>query len=248
MQRRRPVMLAILDGWGWREDAADNAIKQARTPNFERLWSSSPHALLHTSGKDVGLPTGQMGNSEVGHLNIGAGRVVMQDLPRIGDAIAAGEINTAPALTGLIEALKKSGGTCHLIGLVSPGGVHSHQDHAAALAKIVTDSGVPAVVHAITDGRDTPPQSAGDDLKRLVAALPGSVPVATVVGRYYAMDRDKRWERVNKAYDAMVEAEGPRFADPQAAIADAYAKKQFDEFVVPAVIGSYRGMKDGDGV
>ena len=248
MQKRRPVMLVVLDGWGWREDAADNAIRQAKTPTFDRLWATGPRAFLRTSGRDVGLPPGQMGNSEVGHLNIGAGRVVMQDLPRIGDAIASGEIKKAPALIGLIEALKKSGGTCHLIGLVSPGGVHSHQDHAAALAKILTDAGVPALVHAITDGRDTPPQSAGDDLKRLVAALPASVPVATVVGRYYAMDRDKRWERVAKAYEAMVEAEGPRFADPQAAIADAYSKKQFDEFVVPAVIGSYRGMKDGDGV
>ena len=248
MQKRRPVMLVVLDGWGWREDAADNAIRQAKTPTFDRLWATGPRAFLRTSGRDVGLPPGQMGNSEVGHLNIGAGRVVMQDLPRIGDAIASGEIKKAPALIGLIEALKKSGGTCHLIGLVSPGGVHSHQDHAAALAKILTDAGVPALVHAITDGRDTPPQSAGDDLKRLVAALPASVPVATVVGRYYAMDRDKRWERVAKAYEAMVEAEGPRFADPQAAIADAYSKKQFDEFVIPAAIGSYRGMKDGDGV
>jgi 2,3-bisphosphoglycerate-independent phosphoglycerate mutase len=248
MQKRRPVMLVVLDGWGWREDSADNAVRQAKTPTFDRLWTAGPHAFLRTSGRDVGLPPGQMGNSEVGHLNIGAGRVVMQDLPRIGDAIAAGEINKAPALIGLIAALKKSGGACHLIGLVSPGGVHSHQDHAAALAKILTDAGVPTVVHAITDGRDTPPQSAGDDLKRLAGALPATVPVATVVGRYYAMDRDKRWERVNKAYDAMVEAEGPRFPDPQAAIADAYSKKQFDEFVVPAVIGGYRGMKDGDGV
>ena len=248
MQKRRPVMLVVLDGWGWREDAADNAIRQAKTPTFDRLWATGPRAFLRTSGRDVGLPPGQMGNSEVGHLNIGAGRVVMQDLPRIGDAIASGEIKKAPALIGLIETLKKSGGTCHLIGLVSPGGVHSHQDHAAALAKILTDAGVPALVHAITDGRDTPPQSAGDDLKRLVAALPASVPVATVVGRYYAMDRDKRWERVAKAYEAIVEAEGPRFADPQAAIADAYSKKQFDEFVIPAAIGSYRGMKDGDGV
>src|SRR5690349_12563441 len=219
MQKRRPVMLVVLDGWGWREETADNAVRQAKTPTFDRLWTAGPHAFLRTSGRDVGLPPGQMGNSEVGHLNIGAGRVVMQDLPRIGDAIASGEINKAPALTGLIDALKKSGGTCHLIGLVSPGGVHSHQDHGAALAKILTDAGVPAVVHAITDGRDTPPQSAGEDLKRLTAALPDSVPIATVVGRYYAMDRDKRWERVNKAYDAMVEAEGPRFADPQAAIA-----------------------------
>ena len=172
MQKRRPVMLVVLDGWGWREETADNAVRQAKTPTFDRLWAAGPHAFLRTSGRDVGLPPGQMGNSEVGHLNIGAGRVVMQDLPRIGDAIAAGEINKAPALTGLIAALKQSGGTCHLIGLVSPGGVHSHQDHAAALAKILTDAGVPTVVHAITDGRDTPPQSAGDDLKRLAAALP----------------------------------------------------------------------------
>ena len=248
MQKRRPVMLVVLDGFGWREESADNAVRQAKTPTFDRLWNAGPHAFLNTSGRDVGLPPGQMGNSEVGHLNIGAGRVVMQDLPRIGDAVASGEIKNAPALKGLIEAMKKSGGTCHLIGLVSPGGVHSHQDHGAALAKILTDAGIPTVAHAITDGRDTPPQSAGDDLKRFVAALPNPVPVATVVGRYYAMDRDKRWERVSKAYAAMVEAEGPHFPDPQAAIADAYSKKQFDEFVIPAVIGDYRGMKDGDGV
>lgn len=248
MQKRRPVMLVVLDGWGWRDDKADNAIRQAKTPNFDRLWSSGPHAFLRTDGREVGLPPGQMGNSEVGHLNIGAGRVVMQDLPRIGDAIASGEIKKSPVLNGLIDALKKSGGTCHLIGLVSPGGVHSHQDHGAALAKILTDAGIPTVAHAITDGRDTPPQSAGDDLKRFIAALPPSVPVATVIGRYYAMDRDKRWERVVKAYEAIVEAEGPRFPDPQAVIADAYSKKQFDEFVIPAVIGDYRGIKDGDGV
>jgi 2,3-bisphosphoglycerate-independent phosphoglycerate mutase len=247
-QQRRPVMLVVLDGWGWREDKADNAVRQAKTPTFDRLWNNGPHGFLRTSGGDVGLPPGQMGNSEVGHLNIGAGRVVMQDLPRITDAIASGEIRTAPALTGLIDKLKKSGGTCHLIGLVSPGGVHSHQDHGAALAKILADAGVPTMAHAITDGRDTPPQSAADDLKKFTAALPKSVPVVTVIGRYYAMDRDKRWERVVKAYNAIVEAEGPRFPDPQAAIADAYSKKQFDEFIVPAVIGDYRGIKDGDGV
>ena len=247
-QKRRPVMLVVLDGGGWREEVADNAVRQARTPAFDRLWASGAHAFLRTDGRQVGLPPGQMGNSEVGHLNIGAGRVVMQDLPRIGDAIASGEIAKAPALTGLIDALKRSGGTCHLIGLVSPGGVHSHQDHGAALAKILAEAGVPTVAHAITDGRDTPPQSAGEDLKRFTAALPPSVPVATVLGRYYAMDRDKRWERVAKAYNAIVEAEGPRFSDPQTAIADAYAKQQFDEFIVPAVIGDYRGIKDGDGV
>ena len=241
-------MLVVLDGWGWRDEVADNAVRQAKTPTFDRLWATGPHAFLRTSGRDVGLPDGQMGNSEVGHLNIGAGRVVMQDLPRIGDAIASGEIKGAPALTGLIDKLKRSGGTCHLLGLVSPGGVHSHQDHAVALAKILSASGIRTWVHAFTDGRDTPPQSAGDDLKRLVAALPKEATVATVIGRYYAMDRDKRWERVAKAYNAIVEADGPRFADPQAAIADAYAHKLFDEFVLPAVIGDYRGVKDGDGV
>ncbi len=241
-------MLAILDGWGWREDTADNAIRQARTPTFDRLWSSGPHGFLRTSGKDVGLPDGQMGNSEVGHLNIGAGRVVMQDLPRIGAAIASGEIARAPALVDLINKLKASGGTCHLLGLVSPGGVHSHQDHAAALAKILAAAGVSTLIHALTDGRDTPPQSAGDDVKRLIAALPPSVKIATVCGRYFAMDRDKRWDRVEKAYNAIVEAEGPRFPDAPAVIADGYANKKFDEFIVPAVVGDYRGMKDGDGV
>src|SRR5581483_6453660 len=158
-------MLVVLDGWGWREDKADNAVLQANTPTFRQLWADCPHSLLHTSGKDVGLPTGQMGNSEVGHLNIGAGRVVMQELPRIGEAIKSGALAQAPALTALIKTLKGSCGTCHLIGLVSPGGVHSHQDHAAALAKILDEAGVPTLVHAITDGRDTPPQSAGDDIK-----------------------------------------------------------------------------------
>lgn len=248
MQKRRPVMLAILDGWGWREDPADNAVRQAKTPNFDRLWNTGPRAFLRTSGRDVGLPDGQMGNSEVGHLNIGAGRVVMQDLPRINDAIATGEIKSAKALGALIQTLKQSGGTCHLIGLVSPGGVHSHQDHVAALAAILTDHGVPAVVHALTDGRDTPPRSGADDLKRLAATLPPSVSIATVVGRYYAMDRDKRWDRVAKAYNAIVEAQGPRFADAQSAISDAYAHDVTDEFVVPSVIGNYAGIRDDDGV
>ncbi len=248
MQRRRPVMLVILDGFGWRDEVADNAIRQAKTPVFDRLWQAGPHGFLRTSGKDVGLPDGQMGNSEVGHLNIGAGRVVMQDLPRIGAAIASGEIAHAPALLDLIKTLKASGGTCHLIGLVSPGGVHSHQDHAVALAKILTDAGVPVLVHAFTDGRDTPPQSAAEDVQRLLAALPPSVKIATVCGRYFSMDRDKRWDRVEKAYKAIVEAEGPHFPDASAVVANAYANKQFDEFIVPAVVGDYRGMQDGDGV
>ena len=237
-----------MDGWGWREEARDNAIRQAKTPNFDRLWQTGPHGFLHTSGRDVGLPDGQMGNSEVGHLNIGAGRVVVQDLPRIDQAIANGEIERAPALLTLIEKLKASSGTCHLVGLVSPGGVHSHQDHALELVKILDRAAVPVLVHAITDGRDTPPQSAADDIKRLIAALPRSIRIATVCGRYYAMDRDKRWDRIEKAYKAIVEADAPHFPDAAAVIADAYANKKFDEFIIPAVVGDYRGMKDGDGV
>ena len=248
MQQRRPVMLVVLDGWGWREEAADNAVRQAKTPTFDRLLSSCPHALLRTSGEDVGLPPGQMGNSEVGHLNIGAGRVVKQTLQRITDAIADHAIDRAPTLRAFIERLRQSRGTCHLMGLVSPGGVHSHQDHAAALARLLAEAGVPTVVHAFTDGRDTPPRSAGDDIKRLAAALPASVKIATVSGRYYAMDRDKRWERVSKAYQAIVAADAPRFATAEAVIADSYAHDKSDEFVVPAAVGDYQGMRDGDGV
>jgi len=248
IQKRRPVMLVILDGWGWREATADNAVRLAHTPTFSKLWSTCPHALLHTSGKDVGLPDGQMGNSEVGHLNIGAGRLVMQDLPRINQAVDTGEIARAPALLGLIERLRTSGGTCHLMGLVSPGGVHSHQDHAVALAKVLAQAGVPTVVHVFTDGRDTPPQSADGYVRRLASMLPSGVSIGTVSGRYYAMDRDNRWDRVSKAYQAIVDAEGPRFADAHAAIADAYAHDVTDEFVVPAVVGNYGGVRDGDGL
>ncbi|RAI45180.1 2,3-bisphosphoglycerate-independent phosphoglycerate mutase [Rhodoplanes roseus] len=248
MQTRRPVMLVILDGWGWREDAADNAVRQANTPTFDRLWATCPHAFLRTSGKDVGLPDGQMGNSEVGHLNIGAGRVVMQDLPRISDAIATGEIEKLPALVGLIDRLRETGGTCHLIGLVSPGGVHSHQDQGAAVAGILALAGIPTVAHVLTDGRDTPPRSGADYVAKFVADLPPTVPVATVCGRYFAMDRDKRWDRVGKAYDAIAEAVGARFDDAADAIAASYAANVGDEFIVPTVIGDYAGMKDGDGI
>src|SRR3954451_10641268 len=248
MQERRPVMLVILDGWGWREDPTDNAVRQARTPSFDELWRSCPHAFLRTSGRDVGLPDGQMGNSEVGHLNIGAGRVVMQDLPRIDEAVSDGSLGENPALKRLIEALRQTRGVCHLLGLVSPGGVHAHQDHAAALATIITEAGVPTLVHAITDGRDTPPRSCLAYIERLREAMPRTVAIATVSGRYYAMDRDKRWERVEKAYRAIAEAEGPRFPDAQAAIAHAYGSGVSDEFIVPAVIGDYRGMQDGDGL
>jgi 2,3-bisphosphoglycerate-independent phosphoglycerate mutase len=244
----RPVMLVILDGFGWREESADNAVRLAKTPAFSRLWESGPHTFLRTSGLDVGLPAGQMGNSEVGHLNIGAGRVVKQELVRIGDAVADGSIAKAPAFTALVNGLKKTNGTCHLIGLVSPGGVHSHQDHAAALAEYLHEAGCKTVVHAITDGRDTPPQSAAEDLMHLQAALPEGVRIATVVGRYFAMDRDKRWDRVSQAYAAMVDAEGAHSATPEAAIQAAYAAGKFDEFVPASVIGGYAGMQDGDAI
>ncbi|HEY5302001.1 MAG TPA: 2,3-bisphosphoglycerate-independent phosphoglycerate mutase [Acetobacteraceae bacterium] len=247
-QAIRPVMLIVLDGFGWREQTEDNAVRLARKPNFDRLWATCPHALLHTSGDDVGLPEGQMGNSEVGHLNIGAGRVVMQDLPRISNAFAAGEVAKSPVLADFIAKLKQSKGICHLLGLVSPGGVHSHQDHAASLAQLLDAAGIPTVVHAFTDGRDTPPRSGADDLARLAAALPTNVPIATVCGRYYAMDRDKRWDRVGRAYAAIAEAKGARFPSAQAAMEDSYAHDVTDEFVVPAAIGAYQGMKDGDGL
>ena len=161
MPRPKPLILTILDGWGFSPSAEGNAIAAARKPAYDRLLREYPNTLIQTSGPAVGLPEGQMGNSEVGHLNIGAGRLVLQDLPRISDAIADGGIARAPALAGLIERLRATGGTCHLLGLVSPGGVHSHQDHAAALARILADAGVAGAVHAFTDGRDTPPRSAG---------------------------------------------------------------------------------------
>jgi 2,3-bisphosphoglycerate-independent phosphoglycerate mutase len=248
MHKRRPVMLVVLDGWGWREDAADNAVRQARTPNFNRLWDTCPHALLRASGEDVGLPPGQMGNSEVGHLTIGSGRIVMQDLPRISAAIARGDLGKAPALLGFIERVRQSGGTCHLMGLVSSGGVHSHQDHALALTRILTDCGLRVLIHAFTDGRDTPPRSAEAHIKRLIEAMPVSVQVATICGRYYAMDRDNRWDRVAKAYHAITEAHGPQFPNAMDAIADAHANGIGDEFIAPAVINGYGGMRDGDGL
>jgi 2,3-bisphosphoglycerate-independent phosphoglycerate mutase len=247
-QKTRPVVLVIMDGWGYSESPTDNAIAAADTPNFSRLWSTCPHALLRTSGLDVGLPEGQMGNSEVGHLHIGAGRLVMQDLPLIDRAAASGELGRAPALRRFIETLRQTGGACHLLGLASPGGVHSHQSHAAALANVLTEAGLSVIVHAITDGRDTPPRSAAGYLEELTKALPRPARFGTVCGRYYAMDRDNRWDRVAKAYGAIVEGEGARFATPCDAVKDAYAQDITDEFVTPTVIGDYRGIQDGDGL
>ncbi|WP_371747221.1 2,3-bisphosphoglycerate-independent phosphoglycerate mutase [Acuticoccus sp. I52.16.1] len=239
-------MLMILDGWGWREAREANAVLLANTPNFDRLFADHPHAFLTTCGPDVGLPEGQMGNSEVGHLNIGAGRVVMQELPRIDDAIATGDLAARLAATGLAEALKASGGRCHILGLVSDGGVHSHQRHAVAVARALAEAGVPCVLHAFTDGRDTAPDSAVRQLRETEAALPEGATIATVSGRYYAMDRDHRWERVEKAYKAIAQGEGVAAKSAVGAVEAAHAAGTTDEFVLPSVVGDYAGIADGD--
>lgn len=246
----KPVVLCILDGWGYRDQTADNAIKLANTPNYDRLWNSVPRAWLATSGLAVGLPDGQMGNSEVGHMNLGGGRVVLQDLPRIDEAAKNGTLAKNEELVTFIQKLKVSGGTAHLMGLMSPGGVHSHQDHIAALAKIIAAEGVPVRIHAFMDGRDTPPRSALEYLGKFEADI-ASAPdtkIATTTGRYWAMDRDKRWDRVEKAYNALVCGQGlHRATSAKEAIEAAYARDENDEFVGATTIGDYTGMKDGDG-
>lgn len=248
--RRGPVVLCILDGWGERIETENNAIALANTPNWDRLVASVPKATLDASAEQVGLPAGQMGNSEVGHMNLGAGRIVMQDLPRIDAAVVDGSIAQNTALLAYIKSLKISGGTCHLMGLMSPGGVHSHQAHIVALAKILGDAQVPIAIHAFMDGRDTPPKKGHDFLSQFLEAI-RDIPncqVATVTGRYYALDRDNRWDRVEQAYNAMAKGLGISVVDPLVGIRDAYEAGQTDEFILPRVIGDYAGMKDGDGI
>jgi 2,3-bisphosphoglycerate-independent phosphoglycerate mutase len=248
--RPRPVVLCVLDGWGHRDKTDDNAVTLARTPNLHRFWKHSPCALLEASEEWVGLPAGQIGNSEVGHMNLGAGRVVMQDLLRIDKAVADGDFPQIPALAGLIAKLKADGGVCHIVGLVSEGGVHSLQSHIVALAKAVSDSGVPVIIHALTDGRDVPPQAAAGEIGRFLKEIApfANVRVGTLGGRYYAMDRDNRWDRVALAYNAIVQADGPKAPDALAAITASYAVGKHDEFIFPTVLGDYAGMKDGDGL
>lgn len=248
---QKPVMLLILDGWGYRNTiTADNAIEQGHTPNWHSLLKTCPHCFVETSGYDVGLPEGQMGNSEVGHTNLGAGRVVMQDLPKIDLAIKDGSLEKNPVLCELIAKLKETKGACHLMGLMSPGGVHSHQRHIEAVCAILQKNGIPTNVHAFLDGRDTPPQSAKGflaDFENNIKDMP-EVKVATISGRFYAMDRDKRWDRVEKAYNNIVLADGKRFVTANEAITASYDEGVTDEFVIPAVIGDYSGAKDGDAV
>ena len=260
VQRPKPVVLLILDGWGHREDPTDNAVAQATLPNWRRLLKTCPNTLIHTEGRHVGLPDGQMGNSEVGHMNLGAGRIVYQDLTRIDAAIEDGSFFDNAELVAACEAVKADGGTLQLMGLLSPGGVHSHERHLFALMELAKRRGVAKVaVHAFLDGRDMPPRSAQASLEKLQAkcAELGNARIASVSGRYYAMDRDKRWDRLRKAWDAMVEAKG-EFTAPSAveALQAAYARGENDEFVLPTVIDGGDAhekagtgpMADGDAV
>jgi 2,3-bisphosphoglycerate-independent phosphoglycerate mutase len=252
----RPVVLCILDGWGIGPTEADNAPRLARTPNFDRIWSDCPHATLTTHGRDVGLPDGQMGNSEVGHTNIGAGRIVAMDLGMIDLAIEDGSFFEKPALADFIAALKESGGSAHVAGLASPGGVHSHQDHIVAAARALTEAGLKVLVHAITDGRDVPPKSASGQLSKLASDLPEGARIVTVSGRYFAMDRDNRWDRIERAWRAIAQgrpdpdAPGDGCATAAEVAQAAYEAGYTDEFIPPAVVTGtgYGGMEDGDGL
>ena len=244
------LVLIVLDGFGVADAGPGNAISRAATPCFDELWASYPGTTLSASGRDVGLPAGQMGNSEVGHLNLGAGAVVKQDLMRIDDAIADGSFFENPALKAACEAARSGPrGRLHLMGLVSDGGVHSGWEHIEACVELAAREGVPdLVVHAFTDGRDTLPTSAAGYLAELERWLRHAGRIGTVSGRYYAMDRDRRWDRTKLAYDAIVHARGPREAEAVEAVEASHSRGETDEFVRPTVIGDYDGMADGDAV
>lgn len=249
--RPKPIALIILDGWGCREETDANAIAAAKKPNWDNLVKNSKHTTISGSGKCVGLPNGQMGNSEVGHLNIGAGRIVHQDLTRIDSAIADGSFLENAALVKAVESARAKDGSVHIMGLLSPGGVHSHEKHIHAMVAMTAKLGAKACyVHAFLDGRDTPPQSALASLRKLaqVCSEAGNAHIASIVGRYFAMDRDKRWDRVNKAYDLLVTGKASFTADTaEAALKLAYERGETDEFVEPTAIGQH-GIKDNDAV
>jgi len=243
----RPVMLVVLDGFGMGEGDRGDATVQDHLPFFEHADETYPKAQLETSGEAVGLPPGQMGNSEVGHMTMGAGRVIDQDLTRISKAIATGALDTNPALGEALDALRASGGRLHLLGLVSDGGVHSHIEHLVGLLHFCKARGIAPVVHALLDGRDTPPSSGLGYIEVLVPeVLAAGGQIATVAGRYYTMDRDNRWERVQKGYDAMVCREGEHAPDAVAAVRQAYARGETDEFVRPTIIEGGAAIADGD--
>ena len=243
----KPVVLCILDGWGVRSNTEANAPALANTPNFDRIMEQCPNTKLITHGRDVGLPTGQMGNSEVGHTNIGAGRVVAMDLGQIDLAIEDGSYAQNPALMSYIRSLKNTGGRAHVMSLISDGGVHGHMAHLIATLSILADVDVPVVLHAITDGRDVAPTSAADFLDSLLADLPDGVKIGTVTGRYFAMDRDNRWDRVATAYNAIVHGVSDmRVGTAEAAIRSNYAAGVSDEFIPATVLDDYQGAQDGD--
>lgn len=249
-------MLLILDGFGENKDTYGNAIAQARKPNLDRLFAEYPHTILRASGMAVGLPEGQMGNSEVGHLNIGAGRIVYQELTRISKDIEDGGFFQNEALCAAMEHVRARGSALHLMGLLSDGGVHSHIDHLLALLAMAKDQGLSRVyVHAFLDGRDVPPRSAGPHLEQVRKALEASGigAIATISGRYFAMDRDNRWDRIRRAWDAQTQGVGQRASSPAEALASAYARGENDEFMVPTVLLSSQGapvatVQDGDGI
>ena len=247
MSTPKPVVLCILDGWGLSEDTEANAPVLAHTPVFDRLMQTCPNSTLITHGPDVGLPSGQMGNSEVGHTNIGAGRVVAMDLGQIDLAIEDGSFGKAAAIERFIAAMKESGGAAHLLGVMSDGGVHGHIDHVIAATQVIAAAGIPVVLHVLTDGRDVAPKSALTYLTQLSEALPENARIGSVSGRYFAMDRDNRWARVREAFDAIVHAEGPHCDNADIAIRNAYARSETDEFISSTVIGDYAGAQDGDG-
>ena len=242
------LALIILDGWGLADAGPANAISLAATPTFDRLWERYPHTQLSASGRDVGLPEGQMGNSEVGHMNLGAGAVVKQDLARIDDSVAAGEFFDNEVLLAACERARSSPrGRLHLIGLVSDGGVHSGWEHIEACIELAAREGVPdLVLHALTDGRDTSPTGGPAYLEEVERWLRSAGRIGTVSGRYYGMDRDRRWERTKLAFDAIVHAQGAHADDAVAAVRASYESGETDEFVKPTVIGDYDGVADGD--
>jgi len=244
---KKPVVLFIMDGWGHREDSRNNAVRLARTPTIDRLDKEAPKAFLLASGPAVGLPEGQVGNSEVGHMTIGAGRIIRQDLARIDAAVADGSIRTLPLLDELAGTLRENGGAAHLMGLVSPGGVHSRDAHILALAEALAIRNITVWIHAFTDGRDTLPKLAGETLPAFAESLPDGVRMATVTGRYYAMDRDRRWDRTQLAWDAITHARSDRHAASAIeALEKSYNDGLSDEFLLPTVIDGYQGMTDGD--
>lgn len=244
-----PVVLAIMDGLGHREDNQYNAVKQARTPVLDRLDRTVPKAFLNASESAVGLPSGQVGNSEVGHMTIGAGRILKQDLVRIGDAVADDMFKTSPILDHMASQLRQNHAAVHILGMASDGGVHSHSDHILALASAMCDRGIMVWLHLFTDGRDTMPGGAAEHFDQFIKTCPAGAKIATITGRYYAMDRDQRWERTGLASDAIAYAQADyHFADANAAIADAYQRGETDEFFLPAIIGDYAGIASGDGI